>query len=96
MAKKFVILGANGFVGGEFAKQLVERGDEVVSISRTGEPLGNESWYSKVDWKVGNALSTGFWGNYLKGADVVVDTIGEYKESSNENLTFEKLTIKVL
>jgi hypothetical protein len=36
-------------------------------------------------------LSTGFWGNYLKGADVVVDTIGEYKESSNENLTFEKV-----
>lgn len=91
MAKKVVIFGANGFVGGEFAKQLIERGDSVTSISRTGEPLGNESWYDKVDWKVGNALSKGFWSNYLKDADVVIDTIGEYQESQNENLTFEKV-----
>ncbi len=91
MAKKVVILGANGFVGGEFAKQFIENGDSVVSISRTGEPLGNESWYGKVDWKVGNALSKGFWTQYLEGADVVVDTIGEYKEDANENLTFEKV-----
>ncbi|MCH4010039.1 SDR family oxidoreductase [Companilactobacillus sp.] len=91
MAKKFVIFGANGFVGGEFAKQLIQRGDSVVSISRTGEPLGNDSWMNKVDWKVGNALSTGFWTNYLKDADVVIDTIGEYQEQSNENLTFEKV-----
>ena len=91
MAKKVVILGANGFVGGEFAKQFIENGDTVTSISRTGEPLGNESWYGKVDWKVGNALSTGFWSQYLEGADVVVDTIGEYKEDTNENLTFEKV-----
>ncbi len=91
MARKVVIFGANGFVGGEFAKQFIENGDSVTSISRTGEPLGNESWYSKVDWKVGNALGTGFWENYLKDADVVVDTIGEYQESQNENLTFEKV-----
>lgn len=91
MSKKFVIFGANGFVGGEFAKQLIERGDSVVSISRTGEPLGNESWYDKVDWKIGNALNTGFWTNYVKDADVVIDTIGEYQEDTNENLTFEKV-----
>lgn len=91
MSKKVVIFGANGFVGGEFAKQFVEKGDEVISISRTGEPLGNESWYDKVDWKVGNALSSGFWTNYLKDVDVVIDTIGEYQENNNENLTFEKV-----
>lgn len=91
MAKKVVIFGANGFVGGEFAKAFIENGDEVTSVSRTGEPLGNEDWYSKVDWKVGNALSNGFWKEYLKDADVVVDTIGEYKEQANENLTFEKV-----
>lgn len=91
MSKKVVILGANGFVGGEFAKQFIENGDNVTSISRTGEPLGNESWYSKVDWKIGNALSTGFWAENLKDADVVVDTIGEYKEDTSENLTFEKV-----
>lgn len=91
MAKKVVIFGANGFVGGEFAKQFIENGDNVVSVSRTGEPLGNESWYSKVDWKIGNALSKGFWTENLKDADVVVDTIGEYKEQPNENLTFEKV-----
>lgn len=91
MAKKVVIFGANGFVGGEFAKQFIENGDEVISVSRTGEPLGNESWFGKVDWKIGNALSKGFWTDYLKGADVVVDTIGEYREQTNENLTFEKV-----
>lgn len=91
MAKKVVIFGANGFVGGEFAKQFIEDGAEVTSVSRTGEPLGNESWYGKVDWKIGNALSKGFWTQYLKDADVVVDTIGEYKEQANENLTFEKV-----
>jgi len=91
MSKKVVILGANGFVGGEFAKQFIENGDTVTSISRTGEPLGNESWYGKVDWKIGNALSTGFWAENLKNADVVVDTIGEYKEDTSENLTFEKV-----
>ncbi|WP_125771283.1 NAD(P)H-binding protein [Companilactobacillus furfuricola] len=91
MTKKVVIFGANGFVGGEFAKQFVDKGDEVISISRTGEPLGNEAWYDKVDWKVGNALSTGFWTNYLKDVDVVIDTIGEYQENNNENLTFEKV-----
>jgi len=91
MSKKVVIFGANGFVGGEFAKQFIENGDTVTSISRTGEPLGNESWYGKVDWKIGNALSNGFWTQYVEGADVVVDTIGEYKEDTNENLTFEKV-----
>lgn len=91
MAKKVVIFGANGFVGGEFAKQFIEDGADVTSVSRTGEPLGNESWYSKVDWKIGNALSKGFWTEYLKDADVVIDTIGEYKEQTNENLTFEKV-----
>ncbi|HCD07585.1 NAD(P)H-binding protein [Companilactobacillus crustorum] len=91
MAKKVVILGANGFVGGEFAKEFIENGDTVTSISRTGEPLGNESWYNKVDWKIGNALSKGFWEKYIEGADVVVDTIGEYRENKNEDLTFEKV-----
>jgi len=91
MSKKVVIFGANGFVGGDFAKQFIENGDTVTSISRTGEPLGNESWYGKVDWKIGNALSNGFWTQYVEGADVVVDTIGEYKEDTNENLTFEKV-----
>jgi len=91
MAKKVVIFGANGFVGGEFAKQFIEDGAEVTSVSRTGEPLGNESWYGKVDWNIGNALTKGFWTQYLKGADFVVDTIGEYKEQTNENLTFEKV-----
>ena len=38
MAKKVVIFGANGFVGGEFAKQFIEDGAEVTSVSRTGEP----------------------------------------------------------
>ncbi|MFH5810149.1 NAD-dependent epimerase/dehydratase family protein [Companilactobacillus sp. FL22-1] len=91
MARKVVIFGANGFVGGEFAKQFIDKGDQVTSVSRTGEPLGNESWYDKVDWKVGNALTPGFWSQYLKDADVVVDTIGEYKEQPNENLTYEKV-----
>ncbi|MQS75376.1 NAD-dependent epimerase/dehydratase family protein [Companilactobacillus halodurans] len=91
MSKKVVIFGANGFLGGEFAEQFIENGDSVVSVSRTGEPLGNKSWYSKVDWKVGNALSKGFWTQYLKDADVVVDTIGEYQEDANEDLTFRKV-----
>lgn len=91
MTKRVVIFGANGFVGGEFAQQFLEDDYEVTSVSRTGEPLGNKSWFNKVDWKVGNALSKGFWTQYLKGADVVVDTIGEYREDQNENLTFEKV-----
>ena len=91
MAKKVVIFGANGFVGGEFAQQFLEDGYEVTSVSRTGEPLGNDAWHGKVDWKIGNALSKGFWKENLKNADVVVDTIGEYREETNENLTFEKV-----
>ncbi|MFC6177349.1 NAD-dependent epimerase/dehydratase family protein [Companilactobacillus huachuanensis] len=91
MAKKVVIFGANGFVGSEFAKAFIENGDSVTSVSRTGEPLGNDAWHKQVDWKIGNALSKGFWSENLKDADVVVDTIGEYKEQPNENLTFEKV-----
>lgn len=91
MSKKVVIFGANGFLGSEFAKAFIENGDTVTSVSRTGEPLGNEAWHKEADWKIGNALSKGFWHEYLKDADVVVDTIGEYKEQPNENLTFEKV-----
>lgn len=91
MAKKVVIFGANGFLGSEFAKAFIENGDSVTSVSRTGEPLGNDAWHKQVDWKIGNALSKGFWSENLKDADVVVDTIGEYKEQPNENLTFEKV-----
>ncbi|HIY92241.1 NAD-dependent epimerase/dehydratase family protein [Companilactobacillus sp. HBUAS56275] len=91
MTKKAVILGANGFVGGEFAQQLLEDDYTVTSISRTGEPVGNDAWHRKVDWKIGNALSKGFWTQYLKDADVVIDTIGEWREDPNENLTFEKV-----
>ncbi|WP_119325612.1 NAD(P)H-binding protein [Companilactobacillus musae] len=91
MVKKVVIFGANGFVGGEFAQQFLEDGAEVTSVSRTGEPLGNDPWIKKVDWKIGNALSKGFWTQYLKDADIVIDTVGEYREQPNENLTFEKV-----
>lgn len=92
MAKKAVVLGANGYVGGVFAKQLLDKGYSVVSISRSGRPDKDVDWYDKIDWEIGDPLDKDApWEKYLAGADVLIDTVGEYMEHLDKGMTYEKV-----
>lgn len=69
--ERVVIAGGSGFLGLNLARYLLERGYEVVILSRS-EPSGNEGRiYCKWDGR-----TVGEWAEYLDGAKAVVNLAG--------------------
>eukprot|EP01038_Epipyxis_sp_PR26KG_P011834 gene11834-15836_t len=57
---KILVLGGTGFVGNRFIEKATERGYQIVSLSRRGEPSLNqqiEKNYSKITWLKGDATN---------------------------------------
>ncbi|EKX31892.1 hypothetical protein GUITHDRAFT_82733 [Guillardia theta CCMP2712] len=54
---KILVLGGTGFVGSNVAQLAIERGYEVVALSRRGEPTGasRSGAASKIAWRKGDA-----------------------------------------
>ena len=68
---RIVIPGGSGFLGKALAARLIERGDEVVILSRTdGQPIEGAR---TVVW---DAATIGPWASELDGADAVVHLTG--------------------
>ncbi|MCJ1469316.1 hypothetical protein MMC07_007949 [Pseudocyphellaria aurata] len=92
MAKKrIVVCGGNGFLDGKrvgsgsrICKVAVGRGWDVVSISRSGEPVWSSvtasprrpSWSSSVSWQKADMLRPATYRSMLKDADAVVHSMG--------------------
>jgi putative NADH-flavin reductase len=65
---KVVVIGATGFVGKNITSELVNRGIEVIGISRTQQQSDKSNSYVGVDATDVNALSS-----VIKDADVVIN-----------------------
>ncbi|CAN1748864.1 Uncharacterized protein At1g32220, chloroplastic, partial [Linum perenne] len=83
-SEKIVVLGGSGFVGSAICKAAVEKGIEVVSLSRSGRPSLNAPWVDQVTWVpaivrnfAGDVFYTN-WDEVLPGATTVVSTLGGF------------------
>ncbi|CAN1748863.1 Uncharacterized protein At1g32220, chloroplastic [Linum perenne] len=76
-SEKIVVLGGSGFVGSAICKAAVEKGIEVVSLSRSGRPSLNAPWVDQVTWVPGDVFYTN-WDEVLPGATTVVSTLGGF------------------
>jgi uncharacterized protein YbjT (DUF2867 family) len=89
MAQKLVVLGGSGFIGREVCRVAVQRGYEVVSLSRRGAPGSGAA--SGVRWLQADVASDGAWKDELRGATAVIHTLGILREHSRQNITFKRI-----
>ena len=78
-AKRLVVFGGSGFVGGAVAEAALQRGAAVLCLSRTGAPaagLAEQPWAQRAQWAKADALQPDTYRDKLRGADAVVISIG--------------------
>ena len=78
-AKRLVVFGGSGFVGGAVAEAALQRGAAVLCLSRTGAPaagLATQPWARAAQWAKADALQPDTYRDRLVGADAVVVSIG--------------------
>ena len=68
---KCLVSGASGFVGRQLCQQLIDRGDAVIALSRTGSPLGDGTSTLALDLTVAEPDS-----ELLRDVDVVFHLAG--------------------
>ncbi|MGX7243822.1 NAD-dependent epimerase/dehydratase family protein [Enterococcus quebecensis] len=92
---KITIFGGSGFIGQKLTEELVHRGHNVTSISRSGKPANlTTSWSQKVHWIRSDVLTDNFWQSAVKEADWVIDAIGILKEDPSKNITYTRFIYK--
>ena len=78
-AKRLVVFGGSGFVGGAVAEEALRRGAAVLCLSRSGAPaegLAKQPWAQRAQWAQADALQPDTYRDKLVGADAVVVSIG--------------------
>ncbi|KAA6411754.1 MAG: hypothetical protein FRX48_05035 [Lasallia pustulata] len=99
--KKIVVAGGNGFLGSRICKSAVSRGWDVVSISRSGEPVWSSvtsspnppPWSKSVSWQKADLLKPTTYKPILKDADAVVHTMGILLEADYKGVITGKESI---
>ncbi|CAN1748862.1 Uncharacterized protein At1g32220, chloroplastic [Linum perenne] len=87
-SEKIVVLGGSGFVGSAICKAAVEKGIEVVSLSRSGRPSLNAPWVDQVTWVPGKSriFSPDF------DSSIIIPINPSYHDESNyANFSFKSL-----
>ncbi|KAF1816652.1 NAD dependent epimerase/dehydratase family protein-like protein [Eremomyces bilateralis CBS 781.70] len=82
--RKIVVCGGNGFLGTRICRAAAQRGWDVTSIGRSGEPSWSAvsssstapKWSKSVTWTAANILQPDSYKEHLKGADAVVHSMG--------------------
>ena len=81
---KIFITGATGFIGQKLCRALIERGDDVIAVSRNQvkakEKLGTQATIVEAD-----ITMAGDWQKALDGVDAVVNLAGESMASGRWN-----------
>jgi hypothetical protein len=80
---KLLVLGGTGFVGTELIRQALERGYNIVGLSRRGADSEAGKMFQGVDWRQGDASKEGVVSQILAegGYTGVVHAIGMLLES---------------
>jgi len=81
---RIIITGGTGFIGRPLSQRIVERGYEVVCLTRNA-PTAKEKWGNRikfVDWNGRNAVG---WGGYAEGALAIINLAGESIASGRWN-----------
>lgn len=81
---RIIITGGTGFIGRPLSQRLIERGYEVVCLTRN-VPAAKEKWGNRikfVDWNGRNAVG---WGGYAEGALAIINLAGESIASGRWN-----------
>ncbi|CEL95746.1 unnamed protein product [Vitrella brassicaformis CCMP3155] len=82
---KILVLGGNGFVGSQICRKAIERGIEVVSLSRRGkatDKIAKEPWAKEVQWVAGSALDPPSFRSHLETCNGVIHSIGILLENN--------------
>lgn len=73
---KIVIAGGTGFIGKEVVKRLLDRGHDVVVLSRRINAFKDVA-SSQLKIELWDAKTAGLWKSQLDGADAVINLTGE-------------------
>lgn len=75
--KKVVVFGGTGYVGSQVCERLVNKGYDVVGVSRRGEnPKPNNDALGRVEWVKGDATIPSDVQSFVSDADAVVHAVG--------------------
>ncbi|CAK7226623.1 hypothetical protein SBRCBS47491_006294 [Sporothrix bragantina] len=93
-AKKLVVCGGNGFLGSRICKFGVQRGWEVTSISRSGEPRWEvvsktrtaPSWARRVSWERADVFLPETYAPLFRGANYAVHSLGILLEADYKGI----------
>ena len=90
--QKILIAGGNGFVGHNICKLASERNIAVVSISRSGKPVGiDESQYQHVEWIAADIFDPSSWKDHLEQCTAVIHSIGIIEEQPEQGITYDRV-----
>ncbi|GAA5933086.1 ubiquinone biosynthesis protein COQ11 [Sporobolomyces koalae] len=88
---KICVFGGSGLVGSSIAKKAVQRGWNVVSVSRSGKPFQtpaghSPAWVEQVEWTSGTPFDPASYAKVLPSCDALVSTLGilledDYKQA---------------
>ncbi|PVU90303.1 hypothetical protein BB559_004696 [Furculomyces boomerangus] len=85
-AKRIFVVGGTGFIGSEICRIAIQRGHDVISLSRRGSPTTNDEHVNKVKWIKGNVLNKETYSNELKSCDAVVHSMGILMENDYKKI----------
>lgn len=99
MPNSIAVFGGSGLLGRKICEVGVRLGWSVTSLSRSGRApvatsFSDNSWISKVEWKLADLLDSKSYLKELKGKTAVVHSVGilfenqEYKQAINSNFNF--------
>ncbi|CAK7230609.1 hypothetical protein SCUCBS95973_007633 [Sporothrix curviconia] len=92
--KKLVVCGGNGFLGSRICKFGVQRGWDVTSISRSGEPRWKAvsesrtapTWARRVAWERADIFEPETYAPLLRGANYAVHSLGILLEADYKGI----------
>ncbi|MFT8329671.1 MAG: NAD(P)H-binding protein [Oenococcus oeni] len=92
---KIVVFGGSGFIGQKLLEILVERGHDIISVSRHGRPDSlTEKWADKITWVSSDILNDHEWQKYVKDADWIIDSVGILFENPKKNITYDRFIVQ--
>lgn len=91
---KILITGASGFIGGRIASALLQQGHDLVCPLRPGRRGVADARASVVPIDFARALHEDDWLPSLAGVDVVINTVGIFREGKRAGQDFASVHVR--